>query len=242
MSASSRKATTSSMEVDNAAFAQAVDRVSTLSSDKGRAVKLTITDGKLDAFGQQSRQRQRDRGAPGRLRLRSARDRLQRPLSARHLGAARKRHGGVPARRSGLAHHGARRQGCVRPLRAHADAGMRAAPERAGARSQSRRRARSSRRGAALRRRAEAHRFPQLCAAPARARRSGRWCWSATTARARPICSRRCRCSARVMACAPVPMASSAARTARAALPSPPRSCRAQGEVEIGTGLARWHA
>jgi DNA polymerase-3 subunit beta len=35
------------MEVDNTAFAQAVDRVSTLSSDKGRAVKLTINDGKL---------------------------------------------------------------------------------------------------------------------------------------------------------------------------------------------------
>jgi DNA polymerase-3 subunit beta len=35
------------MEVDNAAFAQAVDRVSTLSSDKGRAVKLTINDSKL---------------------------------------------------------------------------------------------------------------------------------------------------------------------------------------------------
>jgi DNA polymerase-3 subunit beta len=35
------------MEVDNAAFAQAVDRVSTLSSDKGRAVKLTINAGKL---------------------------------------------------------------------------------------------------------------------------------------------------------------------------------------------------
>jgi DNA polymerase-3 subunit beta len=35
------------MEVDNAAFAQAVDRVSTLSSDKGRAVKLSINDGKL---------------------------------------------------------------------------------------------------------------------------------------------------------------------------------------------------
>ena len=29
------------------AFAEAVDRVSTLSSDKGRAVKLSITDGKL---------------------------------------------------------------------------------------------------------------------------------------------------------------------------------------------------
>jgi DNA polymerase-3 subunit beta len=35
------------MEVDNAAFAQAVDRVSTLSSDKGRAVKLALSDGKL---------------------------------------------------------------------------------------------------------------------------------------------------------------------------------------------------
>jgi DNA polymerase III subunit beta len=35
------------MEVDNSAFARAVDRVSTLSSDKGRAVKLSITDGKL---------------------------------------------------------------------------------------------------------------------------------------------------------------------------------------------------
>jgi DNA polymerase-3 subunit beta len=35
------------MEVDNLAFAQAVDRVSTLSSDKGRAVKLTIGDCRL---------------------------------------------------------------------------------------------------------------------------------------------------------------------------------------------------
>jgi len=33
--------------VDNVAFAQAVDRVSTLSSDKGRAVKLALTEGKL---------------------------------------------------------------------------------------------------------------------------------------------------------------------------------------------------
>jgi DNA polymerase III subunit beta len=35
------------LEVDNASFKQAVDRVSTLSSDKGRAVKLALTDGKL---------------------------------------------------------------------------------------------------------------------------------------------------------------------------------------------------
>ncbi len=35
------------MKVDNGEFAQAVDRVSTLSSDKGRAVKLNLSDGKL---------------------------------------------------------------------------------------------------------------------------------------------------------------------------------------------------
>ncbi len=35
------------MEVDNIAFAKAVDRVSTLSSDKGRAVKLSIGEDKL---------------------------------------------------------------------------------------------------------------------------------------------------------------------------------------------------
>lgn len=35
------------LEVDNGTFAQAVDRVSTLSSDKGRAVKLALADGKL---------------------------------------------------------------------------------------------------------------------------------------------------------------------------------------------------
>ena len=35
------------MEVDNHTFAEAVDRVSTLSSDKGRAVKLSISDGQL---------------------------------------------------------------------------------------------------------------------------------------------------------------------------------------------------
>jgi DNA polymerase-3 subunit beta len=35
------------MEVDNHSFAQAVDRVSTLSSDKGRAVKLSMQGGKL---------------------------------------------------------------------------------------------------------------------------------------------------------------------------------------------------
>ena len=99
------------MEVDNHAFAEAVDRVSTLSSDKGRAVKLSIAGRQARALGAQSRQRQRQRGDPGGIRLRSARDRLQCPLPARYFRAARGRHGGVPARRSWLADHDPRRQG-----------------------------------------------------------------------------------------------------------------------------------
>ncbi len=118
------------MEVDNHAFAEAVDRVSTLSSDKGRGGEALHHRRQADAFGQQSRQRQRERGASRRIWLRSARDRLQRPLPARHRRAARRRHGGIPARRSGLSHHDPRRQGQFRALRAHADAGMRAPPER----------------------------------------------------------------------------------------------------------------
>ena len=35
------------LQVENAAFKQAVDRVSTLSSEKGRAVKLNIAEGRL---------------------------------------------------------------------------------------------------------------------------------------------------------------------------------------------------
>src|SRR5680860_1469637 len=80
------------------------------------------------AVGQQSRVWQRHRGTGGRLRLRRSRDRLQCPLSARHLRTTRQWHGRVPARRSGIAHHGARREGCIRPLRPHDDAGMRAEP------------------------------------------------------------------------------------------------------------------
>ena len=169
MSASSRKATTRSMEVDNAAFAQAVDRVSTLSSDKGRAVKLTITDGKLMLSVNNPDSGSATEELAGRLRLRSAGDRLQRPLSARYLRAARKRHGRVPARRSRLAHHGARRQGRSRALRAHADAGMRARSQ--ADRGERRRRSRATRPRRALFVRAlQAHRFPQLCARRAQAR------------------------------------------------------------------------
>ena len=47
MRASSRPATTRSLIVDKKDFEAAVDRVSTVSSERGRAVKLSITGGKL---------------------------------------------------------------------------------------------------------------------------------------------------------------------------------------------------
>ena len=110
--------------VDRAPFAAAVDRVSTISSERGRAVKLAIADGKLTLSRQQPRFRLGHRGARRRLRRRADRYRLQRPLPARHHRPARQRHGAVQARRSRLADAGAgpRRRG--RALCADADAGV----------------------------------------------------------------------------------------------------------------------
>ena len=159
------------MEVDNAAFAQAVDRVSTLSSDKGRAVKLTITDGKLTLSVNNP-----DSGsATEELPVEYGFDPLEIGFNARYLldisGPARKRHGRVPARRSRLPHHGARRQGCVGALCAHADAGMRA--DRKG-QGEAKAIAGDPAEDAPFRPLAQAHRFPQLCARRAQARRAAR--------------------------------------------------------------------
>ena len=54
--------------VDKADFAAAVDRVSTISSERGRAVKLALSAGQAGAVGDQSGFRQRHRGARGRIR------------------------------------------------------------------------------------------------------------------------------------------------------------------------------
>ena len=76
--------------VDRRASPRAVDRVSTISSERGRAVKLSLADGQADAVGQQSGFRQRHRGdSRSTTTRRPDRYRLQRPLPARHRGAAR---------------------------------------------------------------------------------------------------------------------------------------------------------
>ena len=110
--------------VDKKDFEAAVDRVSTVSSERGRAVKLSLSARQADPVGHQSGFRQRHRGARSRIRCRSARYRLQLALPARHRGPARRRSGGAQARRSRLADAdpGQGRQG--RALRADADAGV----------------------------------------------------------------------------------------------------------------------
>ena len=69
------------LEVDNATFEQAVDRVSTLSSDKGRAVKLAVSGDTLTLVGEQSRFGQRHGGVAGRYDA----DPLEIGFNARYL-------------------------------------------------------------------------------------------------------------------------------------------------------------
>ena len=70
------------LTVDKKEFEQAVDRVSTVSSERGRAVKLSLSNGKLILSVTNPEFGQRDRGDRGRIRLRSARYRVQFPLLA----------------------------------------------------------------------------------------------------------------------------------------------------------------
>ena len=110
--------------VERGDFAKAVDRVSTISSERGRAVKLALARRPPDALRQQPGFGQRDGRARGRLRRGADRYRLQRPLPPRHHEPARRRHGPVQARRSRLPdrHPGPRRR--PRALRPDADAGV----------------------------------------------------------------------------------------------------------------------
>ena len=113
------------LEVECKPFAEAVDRVSTISTERSRAVKLAARARQPYAFGDEPRERHGERGARSALYRPALGDRLQRPLSPRHRRADRGRrrvlrHGG---RR--LADRGARHRRRERALRPHADAGLR---------------------------------------------------------------------------------------------------------------------
>ena len=89
--ASSRLGNDKELVVDKADFEAAVDRVSTVSSERGRAVKLSLSSRQIDAVGDQPGFRQRHRRDRGRVWRRAARYRLQLSLPARHRGPDRGR-------------------------------------------------------------------------------------------------------------------------------------------------------
>ena len=100
-----------SLALEAKEFAQSVDRVSTISADKTRAVKLNMAKDKVTLVGGQSGKRH-GHGRCGRDLQRSpAGDRLQRPLSAGHHRPDRRQGSALPAVGRGLARHHRRRGG-----------------------------------------------------------------------------------------------------------------------------------
>ena len=87
---------TKRLEVDAAEFAQAVDRVATVSSERSRAVKMAIEDDRLILSVNAPDSGRGGRGAVGGLFRRAAGDRLQREIPAGDRGAGRPRERGVP--------------------------------------------------------------------------------------------------------------------------------------------------
>ena len=72
------------LKLDPKSFSAGVDRVSTIASREDPRGQDERRPRQGDAVGDLARERRRDRGGAGGLRLRRDRDRLQRPLSARH--------------------------------------------------------------------------------------------------------------------------------------------------------------
>ncbi len=110
--------------VDKKEFEQAVDRVSTVSSERGRAVKLSLTSGKLMLSVTNP-----DSGsATEEVEVEYAADPLDIGFNSRYLldiaGADRRRGGRAQARRSGLADADPGQGFQGRALRADADAGV----------------------------------------------------------------------------------------------------------------------
>ena len=91
------------MKVDKGEFSSAVDRVSTVSSERGRAVKMALSDGKmvLSVNNPDSGSATEELGVD--YARRPDRDRLQLEIPARRRAAARERHRRVPLRRPRLA-------------------------------------------------------------------------------------------------------------------------------------------
>ena len=87
------------LKLDPRSLEEGVDRVSTIASERTRAVKMSLDRDRVTLSVTSPGKRHRLRGSLGRLWRRRARDRLQRPLSARHPRPDRRRRDGGPPRR-----------------------------------------------------------------------------------------------------------------------------------------------
>ena len=110
-------------------FAHAVDRVSTISTEKSRAIKLR---GRQAAWSRCRPPAPTPAAPPRRSRSNTRRRALEIGFNSRYLLDITEqidgRRGALPDGRRRLAHPGARRRRRERALRAHADAGMTAPP------------------------------------------------------------------------------------------------------------------
>ena len=110
--------------VEKEPFERAVDRVSTLSSERGRAIKLAIAEGKMTLSVNNPDSGSASEEIEADYEVRADRYRLQRPLSARYRRPIVVRHRLNPPGRSWLAdpYPGSRRRVCT--LRPDAAKGM----------------------------------------------------------------------------------------------------------------------
>ena len=114
--------TDKTMEVDCRSFSKAVDRVSTISTEKSRAVKLALSDGTVTLSATSPENGSAEEDVPISYSGPRAGNRLQLSLSPGYRRADRGRRRGVPALRRGLADDRAGRRGQHRPLCPDADA------------------------------------------------------------------------------------------------------------------------
>ena len=72
------------LKIDPRSFEEGVDRVSTIATEKTRAVKMALDRDKITLSVTSPRKRRRRGGSPRRLHRGRVRDRVQQPLPARH--------------------------------------------------------------------------------------------------------------------------------------------------------------
>ena len=87
------------LKLDPRSFEEGVDRVSTIASENTRAVKMALDRDRVTLSVTSPENGTAAEEVSGRLWRRRLRDRLQRPLPARHTRPDRRRHGRGPPRR-----------------------------------------------------------------------------------------------------------------------------------------------